>query len=377
MNLAFRDIRHKLGRFVLTCLGLSLLMAVVVTMAGIYRGLTADALALARSIQADVWVVQAGTNGPFAETSRMPGGTREMIAGIDGVVAAGSLTLQTMQIERDGRRLRLQVVGFEPGRPGGPVNLVAGREITRSHYELIADRQTGLAIGDRLEFGGDVYTVVGLTEGSVTFSGDSVVYMALRDAQDLQFDLTPPEVRREAARGARPTNVNIVNAVVARISPNVPVEAIAADVRRWKHLSVLSEAEQEAILTTTVIQRARQQLGLFMAVLTIVSAVIIALIVYTLTMDKLREIATLKLIGAPDRTIIGLVVQQALLMGVVGFVAGAALVSAAKDWFPRRVVLDPTDLGILFAVVVVVCLLASTLGVRVAVRVDPVRALVG
>jgi len=377
MNLAFRDIRHKLGRFILTCLGLSLLMAVVVTMAGIYRGLVADALALARAIQADAWVVQAGTNGPFAETSRMPGETREMIARIDGVIAAGSLTLQTMQVDRNGGRLRLQVVGFEPGRPGGPVNLVAGREITRSHYELIADRQTGLAIGDRLEFGGDVYTVVGLTEGSVTFSGDSVVYMTLRDAQDLQFDLTPPEARREAARGARQTNRDIVNAVVARISPNIPVEAIAADVRRWKHLSVLSEAEQELVLTTTVIERARQQLGLFMAVLTVVSAVIVALIVYTLTMDKLREIATLKLIGAPDRTIIGLIVQQALLMGVVGFVAGAALVSAAKDWFPRRVVLDPTDLGILFAVVVAVCLLASALGVRVAVRVDPARALAG
>ena len=346
-------------------------------MAGIYRGLTADALALAKSIQADVWVVQAGTNGPFAETSRIPGDTREMIARIDGVVAAGSLTLQTMQIERNGRRLRLQVVGFELGRPGGPVNQVAGREITRSHYELIADRQTGLAIGDRLEFGDDVYTVVGLTEGSVTFSGDSVVYMTLQDAQDLQFDLTPPEARREAARGAQQTNRDIVNAVVARISPNIPVEAIAADVRRWKHLSVLSEAEQELVLTTTVIERARQQLGLFMAVLTVVSAVIVALIVYTLTMEKLREIATLKLIGAPDRTIIGLIVQQALLMGVVGFVAGAALVSAAKDWFPRRVVLDPTDLGILFAVVVAVCLLASALGVRVAVRVDPARALAG
>ena len=377
MNLAFRDIRYKFGRFVLTCLGLSLLLGVVVTMAGIYRGLTADALALAKSIQADVWVVQASTNGPFAETSRMPGETREMIARIDGVVAAGSLTLQTMQIERNGRRLRLQVVGFEPGRPGGPVNLVAGREITRSHYELIADRQTGLTIGDRLEFGDDVYTVVGLTEGSVTFSGDSVVYMTLRDAQDLQFDLTPPEVRREAARGARETNTDIVNAVVARISPNIPVEAVAADVRRWKHLSVLSEVEQEEILAITVIERARRQLGLFMTVLTIVSAVIIALIIYTLTMEKLREIATLKLIGAPDRTIIGLIVQQAVLMGVVGFVAGTALVSAVKDWFPRHVVLEPADLAILFGVVVVVCLLASALGVRVAVRVDPARALVG
>ena len=377
MNLAFRDIRHKPGRFVMTCLGLSLLLGVVMTMAGIYRGMLADALALPGSIQADLWVVQADTNGPFAESSRIPGDTREMIARIDGIVAAGSVTLQPVQIDRDGRRMKLEVVGFEPGRPGGPVNLAAGRNITRSHYELIADRKTGLALGDRLELGRDVYTVVGLTQGSVTASADPVIYMTLRDAQDLQFDLTPPEARREAARGTQRTNTDIVNAVVARISPNIPVEAVALDVRRWKHLSVLSGGEQEAILATVVIEHARHQLGLFMAVLTVVSAVIIALIIYTLTMDKLREIATLKLIGMPDRTIIGMILQQALLMGVVGFIAGAALVSAAKDRFPRRVVLEPTDLGILFGVVVVVCLLATVLAVRAAVRVDPAHALAG
>jgi len=377
MNLAFRDIRHKLGRFVLTCLGLSLLLGVVVTMAGIYRGMMADALALPRSINAEVWVVQGGTNGPFAETSRIPGDTREMIARIDGIVAAGSVTFQPVQIDRDGQRLKLEVVGFEPGRPGGPVNLAAGRDITRSHYELIADRKTGLTLGDRLELGRDVYTVVGLTEWNVTASADPVVYITLRDAQDLQFDLTPPEARREAARGMQRTNTDIVNAVVARISPNIPVEAVVFEIGRWKHLSVLSQAEQEAILATVVIKHARHQLGLFMAVLTIVSAVIIALIIYTLTMDKLREIATLKLIGMPDRTIIGMILQQALLMGVVGFFIGAALVSTAKDRFPRHVVLEPTDLGILFGVVVVVCLLATALAVRAAVRVDPARALAG
>ena len=377
MNLAFRDIRHKPVRFVMTCLGLSLLLGVVMTMAGIYRGMLADALALPRSIQADLWVVQADTHGPFAESSRIPGDTREMIARIDGIVTAGSVTLQPVQIERDGRRMKLEIVGFEPGRLGGPVNLAAGRNITRSHYELIADRKTGLALGDRLELGRDVYTVVGLTQGSVTASADPVIYMTLRDAQDLQFDLTPPEARREAASGAQRTNTDIVNAVVARISPNIPVEAVALDVRRWKHLSVLSGGEQEAILATVVIEHARHQLGLFMAVLTVVSAVIIALIIYTLTMDKLREIATLKLIGMPDRTIIGMILQQALLMGVVGFIAGAALVSAAKDRFPRRVVLEPPDLGILFGVVVVVCLLATVLAVRAAVRVDPARALAG
>ena len=377
MNLAFRDIRHKPVRFVMTCLGLSLLLGVVMTMAGIYRGMLADALALPRSIQADLWVVQADTHGPFAESSRIPGDTREMIARIDGIVTAGSVTLQPVQIERDGRRLKLEVVGFEPGRPGGPVNLAAGRNITRSHYELIADRKTGLTLGDRLELGRDVYTVVGLTQGSVTASADPVIYMTLRDAQDLQFDLTPAEARRETARGAQRTNTNIVNAVVARVSPNIPVEAVEVDVRRWKHLSVLSEGEQEAILASVVIEHARHQLGLFMAVLAVSSAVILALIIYTLTMDKLREIATLKLMGMPDRSIISMIVQQALLMGVIGFVTGAALVSAAKDRFPRRVVVEPADLGIVFGVVVVVCLLASVVAVRVAVRVDPARALAG
>jgi putative ABC transport system permease protein len=199
MNLAWRDIRHKLGRFVLTCLGLSLLLGVVITMAGIYRGQTGDALALARAINADLWVVEAGTSGPFAEASRIPGDTREMVARINGVVEAGSITFQNIQIVRGGRRLRLQVVGYEPGRPGGPVQLIDGRDITRSHYELIADRQTGFIVGETAHLGRYDYTVVGLTSGVVTLSGDSIVYISLRDAQQLQFDLAPPAARREAA----------------------------------------------------------------------------------------------------------------------------------------------------------------------------------
>ena len=377
MNLAWRDIRHKLGRFVLTCLGLSLLLAVVITMAGIYRGQTADALALVRTIDADLWVVEAGTHGPFAESSRIPGDTREIVARINGVAEAGSITLQNVQIERGGRRLRLQVVGFEPGRPGGPVRLVAGREITRSHYELIADRKTGLVVGETLRLGRNDYTVVGATSGVVTLSGDSIVYMSLRDAQDLQFEQAPSATRREAARGAERTPTNLVNAVVARLAPDYRPGEVADAIRRWKHLAVLTDEDQERLLTQTVIERASRQLGLFMSVLTVVSAVIIALIIYTLTMEKIREIAMLKLIGAPDRTIVGLVLQQALLMGIAGFAIGATLVYAFNGYFPRSIVMLPQDVAMLFGVVVVVCLLASLLGVRAALRVDPARALTG
>jgi putative ABC transport system permease protein len=377
MNLAWRDIRHKLGRFVLTCFGLSLLLAITVMMAGIYRGQTADSLALLHAIRADVWIVESGTLGPFAEASSIPGDTREMVARINGVAEAGSITLQNVQVDRGDRKVRVQVVGYQLGRPGGPVQLIAGREITRSHYELIADRQTGLALGEMIRLGRYDFTVVGMTSGVVTLSGDSIVYITLRDAQQLQFDLAPSASRREAARGVQRTQTDFVNAIVARLTPGVPPDKVAEIISRWKHLSVLTEAEQEVILTRSVIERASKQIGLFLIMLTIVSAVIIALILYTMTMDKIREIATLKLIGASDWTIVSLIMQQALMMGVIGVVAGTVLVYVFKNRLPRAIVLLPSDIASLFGLVIVICLLASMLGVRAALRVDPGRALVG
>ena len=38
-----------------------------------------------------------------------------------------------------------------------------------------------------------------------------------------------------------------------------------------------------------------------------------------------------------------MIVQQAVALGLSGFLLGAALISSAKDYFPRRVVLQPED----------------------------------
>jgi putative ABC transport system permease protein len=377
MNLAVRDIRHNLGRFLLTCVGLSLLLAVVLAMIGIYRGLVAEALTVVRAPSVDLWVVEAETHGPFAEGSRIPGDTREAVARIFGVREAGAVNFQSVESEHVGRKLRLYLIGYELGRPGGPADVVEGRGIARSRFELIADRSTGLALGDRLRLGRETFAVVGLTRGLVSSGGDPVVFVTLRDSQKLQFDLAPPAARREIARGGGTANNDIVNAVIARIDPNVPVGAIAETVRRWKHLAALTQEEQETILSRSVIERARRQIGLFTSILMTVSAVVIALIIYTLTIDKMKEIATLKLIGAPDRTIVGLIVQQALAMGAIGFLFGTLFIALIKDSFPRRVLMQPDDALALGAVVMVVCLIASSLGVRLALKVDPATALGG
>ena len=294
MNLAIRDMRRNLGQFVLTCFGLSLLLGVVISMIGIYRGMVDDAINLIEQPQVDLWIVEGGTRGPFAEASHLPGDIRESVARINGVAAAGALTYQSVETRYKERKVRIYVVGSEPGRIGGPGPIIDGRDITQTHFEMVADVKTGFALGERVTLGRDTYTVVGLIRDQVSASGDPVVYIPLKDSQTLQFDLMPSAARRESYRGTGPMDTpDTVNAVVARVDRTQHPEQAAATIMRWKHLAVMTSEQQQEIMIGSVVEQSRKQIGMFTILLLIVSAVIIALIIHTLTMNKRREIATL------------------------------------------------------------------------------------
>ncbi len=205
----------------------------------------------------------------------------------------------------------------------------------------------------------------------------STAYLTLADAIALQTEMGPADQRLQVARGGGAAKSASVAAVIVRITPGADVDLLTATLRQWKHLSALSQAEQEEILLASVVDRARRQIGLFLGILLAVSAVVIALIIYTMTMEKLKQIATLKLIGAPDRTIVGLIVQQALILGASGWGIGLVLILLVKDVFPRRVVLEPFNVAVLAGIIAVVCIAASGLGVRAAIKVDPATALGG
>ncbi len=117
---------------------------------------------------------------------------------------------------------------------------------------------------------------------------------------------------------------------------------------------------------------------MFLAILSIVSAAIVAFIIYTLTLGKIREIAVLKLIGTRNRTIAGLIMQQAVALGMIGFVVGkitATLVMAPM--FPKYVLLEPLDSVKGFVAVVVICAVSSSIAIRAALKVDPAEAIGG
>ncbi len=103
----------------------------------------------------------------------------------------------------------------------GQATLLTGRALARNHFEMIADRSTGLMPGDTLMVGRNRFSIVGVTAGQVTSSGDPVAYVSLLDSQELQFELAPAASRIETARGVSGGGKDTVNAVVARLIDNV------------------------------------------------------------------------------------------------------------------------------------------------------------
>ena len=399
ISLAGRDLLHSWGKFVFTGVGLGLLIGVTLTMAGVYRGMVDDAKVLLDNSGADLWVVQQDTLGPYAESSSLYDDTYRGIRGMPGVARAANVTYLTTQVRQGGRDVRAMVVGVEPGRvgePGQPGYLVAGRQITRGHYEAVADIASGFKLGDDVQIRRSHYSVVGLTRRMVSSSGDPMVFIPLKDAQEAQFlkdnDAIAQQRRRTAANPAfdRPGTPGLleaviasqstnpyVNAVLVQIEPGYAPEEVAEPIRRWKRLQVYTRVQMEGILVGKLIATSAKQIGMFLVILSVVSAAIVAFIIYTLTLGKIREIAVLKLIGTRNRTIAGMIMQQAVGLGVIGFVVGKIAASFWAAIFPKYVLLEPGDAARGFAAVVVICMLASVLAIRAALKVDPAEAIGG
>lgn len=409
MNLALKDIRHNIGRFSLTTVGVGMLLMVVMGMGGIYRGLIQDATLLIDRVGADLWVVQRDTRGPLAEVSRLPANLVYRVAVVPGVETSREFVFLTIQREyspsldpRATRVIRFGVLGLSwPNDKGDWLPLVAGRPLRQQHFEMVADVSLGMALDDRIQLGRETYTVVGLCKNMMNSSGDGIAFFSSADALAIQFD-TPNEgvrLEREARRtrgersdlGAQqpilleqaqlpasklaPIAPPQIGAVLIQVAPGHNIEEVARTISAWRDVSVYSGDDEKDFLLQGMIEKVRRQIGLFRILLTVIAAIIMSLILYTLTLDKLHSIALLKLIGAPFRVILMMILQQALFLGIFGYGIAYAIGSKVFPLFPRRVILTSDDLWQLAGIVLLISIASSMLGIWKALRVQPNEAL--
>ena len=380
INLARKDIEHSLGKFLVTAMGVGMLLGMVLIMIGVYRGMVVDAEILINDINADLWIVQENSMGPFAESSRVHEDLKYSINIIDGVKHSEAITFQNIQLPKNPMPIRVMAVGYDPFGKINPINeerLIAGTKLTKDHFQIVVSKETGFKLQDKIMLDADIYEVVGITEKTVSSSGDILIYISLKDAQKLQFSYSNNQIRSDRERGIKNSDITMVNAIVASIKEGYNIQEVANNIKQWKYKSVYTKKEQEDILTKNLIERSAKQIGLFTAILILVSTIIIALIIYTMTLEKMKEISIMKLIGIPNSIIVKMIVQETLLLGILAFIFGNVFSYLLYDKFPKRVVLEIPDIGMLFIVVIIASILSSFIGVKKVISADPSSAIGG
>lgn len=381
INLAAKDISHSLSKFIITAAGVGMLLGIVLIMLGVYRGMIHDATTLIDDIGADIWVVQENTLGPFAEPSRLHEDFKNTVRSLDGINLSSAMTFQNLQLPHaDGKTTRVFAIGYDPlGKmiPLNPKRIIEGRGLQHDHYEIVVSKKTGFALNDKISLGRDFYTVVGITEKTVSSGGDLLVYLSLKDAQKLQFLYSNARIRSDRARGMKGIDSHMVNAIVATVKDGHTPKEVASQIERWKHKGVFTNEAQKEILTGNLIKMASKQIGMFTVILLVVSIVIIAMIIYNMTVEKIKEIAVMKLIGIPNGLIIKMIVQETVLLGVLAFISGVSFSHLIYTKFPKNVVLLTEDAVRLFVVILIASLLASLFGAKKAIDADPTSAIGG
>ncbi|BAF69230.1 ABC transporter permease [Nitratiruptor sp. SB155-2] len=382
INLALKDIAHAKLKFIVTAMGLGMLLGIVLIMIGVYRGLIIDAQVLLDDIGADLWIVQENSLGPFAQSSRIHEDLKNTLKVQEGIQKTAALAFMGFQIRTpNGQMKRIYSVGYDPFGEISPINpkrIIAGRAIQKKHYEVVVTDKLGFQLGDKIPMGRDIYTVVGITKGTVSSGGEPLIYLSLADAQKLQFLYSNPRIRNDRARGLNvKSDSHLVNAVVATLKPGFDPKSVAQKIERWKHVSVYTDKQQRWILTVNVIEMARKQIGMFTVILIAVSTIIIALIIYTMTLEKIKEISIMKLIGIPNSMIVKMIMQETLILGILAFIFANIFAHTIYDKFPKRVVLQTPDAWGLFGVVLLASFLASLFGVYKALKADERQAIGG
>jgi len=306
---------------------------------------------------------------------------KNSLRSLAGVSLTSAMTFQNLQLPHpDGKTTRVFAIGYDPlGKmiPLNPKRIIAGRGLEHDHYEIVVSQKTGFTLNEKILLGRDIYTVVGITEKTVSSGGDLLVYLSLKDAQKLQFLYSNARIRADRARGMMGVNSHMVNAIVTTVKAGHTPKEVTQKIKRWKHKGVYTNEAQKEILTGNLIKMASKQIGMFTVILLVVSIVIIAMIIYNMTVEKIKEIAVMKLIGIPNKVIVKMIVQETLLLGILAFVSGVSFSHLIYTKFPKNVMLLPEDAVRLFVVILIASLVASLFGAKKAIDADPTSAIGG
>jgi len=345
-NITLRNMQFRARQLLLAIVGTALVFAMALLVTGLKEAFKTEADQAIASVGGDAWVVPAGTEGPFTGLNFMEAERADDIRAVPGVRNADPMLLVPQTIRKGSSVKNLVAVGHRVGRLGEP-RPEEGRR-SRARGEVVADKKLGFGLGDTFTVSGSKFKAVGLVSGHTLAGGQPMVYLPIEDLWSLLHAGT------------------VAKAVLITGTPrSLPhgYKALSREQVRDDLLRPLRSAES-AINNTRLL-------------LWLVAAVIVGAVMYMSALERVRDFAVLKAVGASTRTLVLSLAAEAVL---ACFIAAALAIGFAQlllPIFPLPITYTLGAYAVLPVIAVAVGVLASLAGVRRAVRTDPATAFAG
>lgn len=347
-RITVRDLQWRRRRFIVAVAATGLVFAITLLLTGVIAGLDQESRRIVASFGADTWLVHDGTPGPFTATVVLPASIAEDVARQDGVDRADPVLLVRATVQSPGGEVEdVNLIGLAPGGLGEP-EVDEGRAV-EAPGEAVLDAGLGRDVGDSVAVGGRQLEVVGVAGGVSYAFGTRTIYVELADAQAIAF-------------GGEP----VVSAIVVQGAPVDPPPGTTA----------IDDAAARADVDRPL-ARGVETIDLVRFLLTLTAAGIVGLIVYLSSIERGRDVAVLKATGASGAFVAGGLVLQSIVLTLAAALLACVLAFALAPVFPLALQLEPAAFASLGALAIVVGILASLVGVRRALVIDPAAAFGG
>jgi len=360
-GMTLRNLLRRRTRTTFTLLGIGISIAAIVVLGALARGMSDLMTAMFRASQTDLLAIQAGVDADFSAIDERVGSRITARPQVEAVAGTIMTAVQTEKIPM------LLLFGYHPRSFAvRHFRIIEGAPLTGRHQVIVgkqAAEQMGLTVGDTLRLLKSNFHVVGIYETGISFEDVGVV-IGLREAQSLTGK--PHQVMYYAIQLRDPGQAEAMRGELEAAFPDIDVALTSDIAQSMSDFQVLQEMVTQISL-----------LALFIGGLGMLNTMLMSVL------ERTREIGVLRALGWRKRQVLGMILQESLVLGVVGGICGillgltlGGLVTLVQGMWGS---IEPAYAPQIFVQAVVVALVAGVLGGLYpawrATRMHPVEAL--
>jgi putative ABC transport system permease protein len=365
-RLAWRNITRDRIRLAIAVVGVGFAVLLMTVQLGLLVGFALTSSSLVDKAQADFWIVPRGAKD-VDQAGQMVERQKYLALELPGVKWVQSLVVRFTDWKRpDGGIESVIIVGIDRSQPAlQPWNLVAGSidDLRLSEGVIIDElysQKLGVShVGQTVEVGNRHSRVVGMTSKIRTFTQSPYVFTTLKNAKMLT-GLPDDRTTYLLVRAQPGADLNKLKTALQNALPSTDVWTSSGFSWQTRFYWLVTTGAGLALLIAAI-------LGV------IVGLVIVSQTLYSATVERMEEYATIRAMGAGDRYLQLIILRQAVLSGVLGYVIGAVAANIVA-WLGRdssaAMTISPSLLLILAIATLAMCVGASLISIRKVLSID-------